>query len=353
MSELVLPVLLSKQTTVICRKGLLAELARHREQLLKRGALVFTDSNVYKLYKEELNAQLPAIPVHVMQAGETYKTEQTLFDLLHAMGEAGLRRTSVLIAFGGGVVGDVGGLAASLYMRGIDVVQIPTTLLALADSAVGGKTAIDFMGIKNLIGAFHFPRYVLADPTYLATLLPREMRSGLGEIIKTAALNASLFERLAAQNDLFSLDFLAEIIPQVIGIKAEFVTRDPADTGLRAALNLGHTTAHAIELSRADLSHGECVLMGMLLEAEIAKKYCAVDRAYLGELSTLCRRVLSEPIAQIDFDTAEETARYDKKNAAKGEISLIVPTQRGRYETLKLSPSEYREALKEARDRLC
>ncbi|MDE5896349.1 MAG: 3-dehydroquinate synthase, partial [Clostridia bacterium] len=255
----------AETSAVLCGAGALKELSAD---------FVFTDSNVFGLYEDTIKQYFPAVPVHVMPAGEEHKTPETLFALLGAMAKAGVRRTGRLVCFGGGVVGDIGGLASALYMRGIDCVQIPTTLLSQVDSSVGGKTAVDFCGVKNLVGAFKLPSLVIVDPRFLNTLPAREIRCGLGEIVKHAALNGALFDRLTENRDrLFDLSFLAEIVPDNIAVKAEVVKADARESGLRKCLNLGHTTGHAFELYDGKLSHGEYVLAGIVFEAELAKRY--------------------------------------------------------------------------------
>ncbi len=337
--------------TVVCRKKIFsAELARTD---FSSGALVFTDKNVLSLYGAKLNRYLRGIPVFAMEAGEKNKNEQTLFALLRAMAEAGLRRNSTLIVLGGGVPGDVGGLAASLYMRGISCIQIPTTLLAQVDSSVGGKTAVDFYGIKNLVGAFHQPSRVLVDPVFLSTLPPRELRCGLGEIVKHAALSGELFDRLTGQADLFDLSFLAEIVPQNIAVKAAVVKRDPLEKGLRRCLNLGHTTAHAIELADGTLSHGECVLFGILYEAEIARNLLPCDGDYLDALTALSRRVLAGSDLSFDAASAAGAALLDKKNVTEGNVALVLPVARGRYAEAELPFGEYVRELTRIRRSLC
>ena len=176
----------------------------------ERANFVFTDSNVYALYENKIKAKFKNVPVYAMTAGEEHKTKETLFDLLGEMKKAELTRGDTLVCLGGGVVGDVGGLASALYMRGISCIQIPTTLLSQVDSSVGGKTAIDFEGVKNMIGVFSQPKKVFVDCDFLKTLPQREIRCGLGEIVKHGALNGELFQKLNKNRDrLFDLDFLS------------------------------------------------------------------------------------------------------------------------------------------------
>ena len=341
----------ASESVVVCKKNVLkGELPA---LLQGRSALLFTDENVLALYGGKLKKYLPGVSVYAMPAGEEHKTAETLFALLKEMAKAGLNRKSVLIALGGGVVGDIGGLAASLYMRGIDCIQVPTTLLSQVDSSVGGKTAIDFGGVKNLVGAFYPPVRVLVDNTFLGTLPPRELRCGLGEIIKHGGLNGELFNVLIEQDNLFDLKFLGSIVPKNIAIKAEVVKQDPTETGLRKCLNLGHTTAHALELQDGTLSHGEYVLIGILYEARIAKQYLPCDGEYLTEIEKLCRRVLDCDVASFDVEAAAHLARLDKKNTAKGKVVLTVPVKKGEWALLELPYEEYERSLKDIRKALC
>lgn len=335
-----------KESIIVCRKNVLTEQLKGDLLWLKEsGALIFTDSNVFSLYERKIKAL--SLPVFVMPAGEEFKTEQTLFALLKAMAEAGLRRSSTLIALGGGVVGDVGGLAASLYMRGIKCIQVPTTLLAQVDSSVGGKTAIDFCGVKNLIGAFHQPMLVYADPAFFKTLPAREIRCGLGEIVKHAALNAPLFDKLVAAHDLFDLSFLGALVPENIAIKADVVRKDPNEHGLRRCLNLGHTTGHAVELTEKSLSHGECVLLGLLFESKLAMRHLDADEKYLNDLAALIKRILVCDPKSIDITSAAHLALLDKKNTKRDAVTLAVPTKKGEFAFLELGYEEYERELKE------
>ncbi len=341
----------TRESVIVCRKNVFsAELAPRRGRLLGGGGIVFTDSNVFALYRERIERALGGVPVCVMPAGEENKREPALFALLQAMAENGLRRNSVLVVLGGGVAGDVGGLAASLYMRGIDCVQVPTTLLAQVDSSVGGKTAVDFFGVKNLIGAFRQPARVIADPVFLKTLPRRELRCGLGEIVKHGALCPSLFEVLLEnRGDLFDLDFLARVVPLNIAFKASVVRVDPRETGLRKCLNLGHTTGHALELGGGGLSHGECVLWGLILESLLAERHFKTDSAFLKDLSSLCFAALEgggmPPLAL-------ENARLDKKNTS-ADVTLAVPVAAGKYELLRLPFAQYEREVREEAEKLC
>ena len=343
----------SVESVIICRKNLKATFEDIKKELCD--GFIFTDENVYRLYGGKIKKYLDGVPVHVMEAGEAHKNEQTLFALLTAMAESNLRRNSTIIALGGGVVGDIGGLAASLYMRGINCVQVPTTLLAQVDASVGGKTAIDFNGVKNLIGAFKQPSKVFADSSFFATLPLREIRCGLGEIIKHGALHAPLFEKLWQNKDrLFDIQFLAEIVPENIAYKASIVRQDPNEANLRKCLNLGHTIAHALELSGLTLSHGECVALGLLFEIRIAKRYCNVDTEFLSRLDELCFAVLGgKPKLPESLEEAAKAALLDKKNLSSGKVVVTAPLSVGKYEFIELPFAEYAELLGQIRRKLC
>ena len=324
-------------------------------EIKDRAGFIFTDTNVYALYKEEIQKVFPNTPVYQMPAGEEHKTQDTLFSLLAEMKRAELTRKSTLVCVGGGVVGDVGGLAAALYMRGIDCIQVPTTLLSQVDSSVGGKTAIDFGEVKNMIGAFSQPKKVYVDCNFLKTLPAREIRCGLGEIIKHGALNKELFELLFANSArLFDLEFINSIVAQNIAVKADVVQRDAREGGLRKCLNLAHTTAHAFELSDKKLSHGEYVLIGILYEAEIAKrKIGRADCNYLDRLEELARLALGKISSLPPAQQAAQCARLDKKNTTSERIVLTVPVRCGEYEILELPCEEYAQLLEEIGGQLC
>ena len=319
-----------------------------------REVFFFSDTTVWGLYGEEVKKRFPDALHATMPAGEAYKTPETLFSLLGEMARAGLHRKACLAVLGGGVAGDLGGLAAALYMRGIDCIQVPTTLLAQVDSSVGGKTAVDFAGVKNLAGAFRQPKYVFADPRFFRTLPAREVRCGLGEIVKHGALSAPLFDLLWERRaSLSDLDFLAETVPANIAFKAAVVKKDPRERGLRKCLNLGHTTAHAFELTDGKLSHGEYVLAGTMFEAEFAKRHCGGDEAYLDRLEELCRIALGKLPSLPPAEEAARLALLDKKNEAMGEVTLTVPVKKGKYRLLTLGFQAYAKELQQIQGELC
>ena len=309
---------------------------------------VVTDSNVYALYPDFFQKYFEKTPIFVLQAGEENKTFVSLGKILSAMTKAGLHRTSRLFAVGGGVIGDIGGFAAATYMRGISCVQIPTTLLAQVDSSVGGKTAVDLDGVKNIVGAFYQPCEVLVDPAFLQTLPPREIKCGLGEIVKYAALNTEIYDLLANAKRLDDQGFLTTLILPSILHKVRVVEADEKETGERKSLNVGHTTGHAIELS-SGLSHGESVLYGTYLETKLAIEKGVCEREYGESLLQIIRRaLLVEPTSSPDFSNIAkdaEKAKADKKNADDNKIVMAVAKRKGEWTSLALNFEEYSSLL--------
>lgn len=327
---------------------------KYAGELKGRQLFIVTDSNVYRLYEKLLNTIFGEDTAKfIFKAGEKSKNTRTLLAILKKMLKCGMRRNCCVIAFGGGVVGDMAGLAAALYMRGTHIVQIPTTLLAQVDSSVGGKTAVDMGGVKNVIGTFYQPEEVIVDPRFLATLPEREIKCGLGEIIKHGALNAEIFRKLTEnENNLESLDFLDNITYYNIAHKANVVSQDEKETnGLRKTLNLGHTTGHALELLYGKLSHGEFVLTGLFYELQIARNLGICGGQYAETVEKLILSVLKKIPSFVDIEKAAALAVYDKKNAS-GLITLIVPKREGESAEIQLTKEEYAKHLMRISDNL-
>ena len=327
---------------------------KYAPELKLRQLFIVTDSTVDKLYSGLLKSTFGAnTPKFVFKAGEKSKTTRTLLAILQAMLECDMRRNCTVVAFGGGVVGDIAGLAAALYMRGVHLVQIPTTLLAQVDSSVGGKTAVDMCGVKNVVGAFYQPEEVIADPRFLSTLPKREIRCGLGEIVKHGALNAEIFKKLIKNTGKIAKpEFLEDIIYYNIAHKAKVVTEDEKETtGLRKTLNLGHTTGHALELLLGKLSHGEYVLIGMYYELQIAENLGICGGQYAKNVEKLILKVLKKVPYFDNIEEAAALAVHDKKNDTE-LISLIVPKCEGESAEIKLKKDEYAKYLKQISDSL-
>lgn len=330
----------SRPSTVYCGAGALSEAEQY---LAGKELFVVTDSNVYRIYRELIAARFPGAPVCVLPAGERHKGPRSLFRIIDAMLEARMHRSSVVVALGGGVIGDMAGLAAALYMRGTRLVQIPTTLLAQVDSSVGGKTAVDYRSVKNVIGAFYQPERVFCDPLFLETLPPREIRCGLGEIVKTGVLEPAIGDRLQENGArLRDLSFLQELAADCMRFKARVVEQDETESsGLRKCLNLGHTTGHALELTYGRRSHGEYVLIGMWLESFIAEREGVCTPAYAAAVRSLVSLVQPRIPAFADVGRAVQYALLDKKNEGQGTVSLILPKARGEYAQLTLPADRY------------
>lgn len=309
-----------------------------------RKTAVITDTTVAPLHLHRLGT-LAEGPVLALDPGEGSKRLSVLERVLDFLAAVGLDRSSVVVTLGGGVVGDLGGLAASLYMRGIDVVHGPTTLLAQVDAAVGGKTAVNLGAGKNLAGTFHQPVRVLADPQALGTLPREEFESGLGEVVKSALIgDPDLFELLEREGaGLGSRDarLLTDVVARCVRVKGEIVAADEREAGERKRLNLGHTFAHAIELvaGYGVLPHGLCVGTGLALalaassasghleDADLARRTGEL-LASLGLCPTLASLRARYGVA-LPGERLLAGMRHDKKGEA-GEPAFVLPTALGR-----------------------
>ena len=341
----------SGESIIYCGSGAFEERA---SLLCGKKIFIVTDTNVFSIYGDLIKETFGEAPVYAVPAGEKSKNYRQLIKILQAMLKSGVTRSSTVVAMGGGVVGDIAGLAACLYMRGVRLVQIPTTLLSQVDSSVGGKTAVDFEGVKNVVGAFYQPQEVIVDGRFLSTLPRREIRCGLGEIIKYGGLDGGIYQKLIDNSSaLFSQEFFNDIVYDCIAHKARVVAEDERDiSGARKALNLGHTTGHALELYYKRKSHGEFVLIGTYYELYIAQKlgYCSED--YADSLRKLIKKVIGKIPAYDDIERAAKFAKFDKKNSTSSNISLIAPYKVGESKEIILPAEEYVSLIVECRDRI-
>lgn len=275
-----------------------------------------------------------AADVLTFPAGEASKTRSTWVALTDGMLELGVGRDGCIIALGGGVTGDVAGFVAATYMRGIPVVQVPTTLLAMVDASVGGKTAVDVPHGKNLVGAFHQPRLVVADTDVLSTLPVPALRAGCAEALKHGAIaDATYLDRLArhAPGILDGSAPLHDLVTRSVQIKAEFVSRDEREAGARAALNFGHTLGHALELvSQWTLQHGQAVALGMVLEAALGEAIGITEAGTSNMLKEACAAFGLPGTVSPGLDTSAvlNTTRLDKK-ARHAEVRYTLLTRPG------------------------
>ena len=294
---------------------------------------IVTNPTIAALHLESLLRKISAKELHVITVpdGEEYKNQQSIDIILNSMFEHRFNRKSMLIAFGGGVIGDMTGFASSIYQRGIDFVQIPTTLLSQVDASVGGKTGMNNKYGKNLIGAFHQPKAVYIDPSFLETLPSREFRAGVAEIVKMAVtFNKDFFEFLE-NADLKNKDILAEVIKEAVQTKANVVAQDEKEHGIRAALNYGHTFGHVIEneTKYKTYLHGEAVAIGMVLANSTSVKMGLMREDEASRVKTLLQKYdLPTSYAIKDSEKFYETFYLDKKSA-DSSITFILPVGLG------------------------
>ena len=326
-----------------------------------RKAALVTDSNVDRLYGDAAVRQLEDVGLQieriVFPAGEQSKTLETYAELVRGFAALGLTRTDFAIALGGGVVGDLAGFAAATYMRGIGFVQIPTTLLAMVDSSIGGKTGVDIPEGKNLVGAFHLPKQILRDAAFLKTLPERELKNGLAEMIKTAVLfDETLFASLKNLTSLAPLERLVQLEPLVERCaqwKQRIVAEDFKEGGKRKLLNLGHTFGHAIEAaSDFRLGHGECVAIGMrIVGKDVPEIKEILDAFGYGRLqcdprsfSVTSGEDAATPL-ELDRERVMSLLTKDKKRSGDS-VTLVVPRKIGACELVETPMSELESWLR-------
>lgn len=311
-------------------------------------AAIISDTNVWTIYGAIVTDSLEAASIptyhYAFPAGEASKNGQTYLEILNFLAENKISRTDIVIALGGGVVGDIAGFTAATYLRGISYVQIPTSLLAMVDSSVGGKTAIDLPAGKNLTGAFKQPALVLCDVGTLGTLPADQFLDGCAEVIKYGMLyDADLIDYLLKTGPAFDRE---SVITKCVSYKRDVVQEDEFDTGIRQKLNLGHTIGHGIEAkSNYKISHGRAVAAGMAVVTKAAVRNGMCRDAVYHKLISLLK-LFSLPIAT-DY-TAEElylSALSDKKRAG-GSVNLIIPRAIGNCEIVPISVTELESFIK-------
>ena len=317
---------------IVLERGALSRADKYLN--LNRKVLIVTDSGVPKEYVETVAPLCRESTVIVIPEGEASKNFDNYKLILETLVGADFTRSDCVVAVGGGVVGDMAGFAAATFMRGIDFYNIPTTLLSQVDSSVGGKTAIDFSGLKNIVGAFYPPTCVIIDPDTLKTLDSRQVSNGLAEALKMAATHDS--ELFALFEEGKALSQIDTVIEHSILIKKSVVEQDEKESGLRRVLNFGHTVGHAIESNTPSLYHGECVALGML-------PMCSEDvRRRIVEVL----KKLSLPYEiKIDAEKIINTMRHDKKIADK-DISVVTVEKIGSFKIEKIPFDTFSEKIK-------
>ena len=338
--------------------GLLPTLLRELGYGPERKLCIVTDSNVAPLYARELQELLrhtfSHCSVHVIPAGEDHKNTDTVGTVYEHLIREKFDRRDLLLALGGGVVGDLTGFAAATYLRGIDFVQIPTTLLAQVDSSIGGKTGVDFLQYKNMVGAFYMPRLVYMNLSTLLSLPGRQYLSGMAEILKHGQIrDAAYFQKTADQAKAVlgrELSVLREIIYASCIIKRDVVERDPREQGERALLNFGHTIGHAVEkLSGFSLLHGECVSLGMVGAAFLSWRYGSYrEESYRKLRKTLADFQLPVALTAPAFSPEEVLAatKLDKKMDS-GRVKFVLLKEPGEaYLTREVSDRQILEGIR-------
>ncbi len=309
--------------------------------LRSRRLLVVTDTNVAPLHLTALTEALPSFTLtpYIIKAGEEQKNLKSFGELLSFMAKEGFNRSDAVLALGGGVIGDLAGFTAASYMRGVPLVQCPTTLLAAVDSSVGGKTAVDLPEGKNLVGAFYQPRLTYINLSTLATLPEREVSSGMGEVTKYALLDKSIDE------DLLRCGISRELILRSVKIKADIVARDEFDRGERALLNLGHTVGHAVEqLGNYTRSHGACVSIGIEYIIGMSQKYYGLSDATVERLRRLLAYSGNPTECEFGKEALLRQMAHDKK-ASEGGCDLILIRDVGDCRIVSLKKEEIAELL--------
>lgn len=319
----------AKPYSILLERGLLAQTGKHCLPLFPAGtrAMVISDSNVFPLYGETVMDSLRQAGYEVYScvfpAGEQSKLLSTVETFFRALGENGFTRSDFIVALGGGVTGDMAGFAAATFLRGIDFVQIPTTLLAQVDSSVGGKTGVDLPFGKNLVGAFHQPRLVLIDPDTLSTLPPHFFADGMGEVIKYGCIRRPALFKYLMEED--AREHLEEVIYECVDCKRQIVEADALDKGERMILNFGHTLGHALEKLHgfSGLSHGEAVGIGMVLISKAAERAGLTAPGASEKIVTLLERYNLPTATDRNMDELAKATALDKKSAGKN-LRLIL-----------------------------
>lgn len=335
----------SGEYEVLIRKGASSDIGKKLKQIARGNkTAIITDDVVMPLYSDSIIGELSGCGfetcVYVLPHGEASKNGREYLKILEFLAESGLDRRDTVVALGGGVVGDIAGFAAATYLRGIDCVQIPTTLLSMTDSSVGGKTAIDLKAGKNLAGAFKQPKFVAIDTDFLETLPETEIKNGLGELIKYAVIDGG--EILTMLEDGFGKN-VQKIVEAAVDIKRRVVEADEKESGLRRILNFGHTPAHAAEkLSGFTLPHGVAVAAGVnvMLRASVRKADCPARDAQ--RIEKLCVKYGLPVAFEYTAKRLAEASAGDKKT--EGEfINLVLADKIGSVFTTKVAQSELEE----------
>ncbi len=386
MKEITVKITEDKEYKICIEKGILNNSGEHLSKAIEnKRVIIITNSLVNSLYgakllsalrKDGFNSDLIEVP-----DGEKYKTLSTAKYLYDELLKRKADRTTTLIAFGGGVIGDLTGFVAATYMRGLPLVHIPTTLLAQVDSSIGGKVAVDHPLAKNIIGSFYQPKAVYTDPEVLQTLSDKDIKNGMIEAIKIAVIKSPVFFKWLEKNIDQLLkkhkDLLCEVVKKAVPLKADIVLKDPWESRLRKILNFGHSIGHALEVRAGyqDLNHGEAVALGMLIETKIARNRGMCSEEFeekIRRILSFLRNQESKPgerlnmssspsslsfprkresifkhIKNLNYNQFWETLTLDKKNY-QGKITFILPEAPGKVSLIdNINKEEVIKVLKE------
>ncbi|OGO24662.1 MAG: 3-dehydroquinate synthase [Chloroflexi bacterium RBG_16_50_9] len=326
-----------------------------KEMAISGKVVIITDTNVKGLYGDALSESLTGsglnVTTLVVSPGEEQKSLDNAGKLYHELVGSYAERTTPILALGGGVIGDLAGFVAATYMRGVPLIQVPTTLLAQVDSSIGGKTAVDHGQLKNVIGVFYQPKLVISDIDTLKTLTEDELSNGLAEVIKSAAIRDGKLFRFLENNleKVKSLDttVLEGVVFQTARVKATIVAQDEKETGLRAILNYGHTIGHALETtSNFQLKHGQAVAMGMVAAARISHKMGILDKSDAIRLEKIIKQAgLSAEMLDLNIQDIIQAMKHDKKVQQNKMRFVLLKSIGDAFITDEVSPSLVEEVL--------
>ncbi|MEE9553143.1 MAG: 3-dehydroquinate synthase [candidate division Zixibacteria bacterium] len=339
---------------IIVGRDLFGDLKHNVDFTAYSSLFLLTDNNVYARYLDDIrknfDGELKLGRYFTLPSGEKYKTLEWVGQICEKMLSSGLDRKSMLVALGGGVVTDIGGFAASIYMRGIDFINVPTTLVGQIDASLGGKCGVNLESAKNIIGLFSLPRKVIIDPAFLDTLSGQQMRDGMVELLKIAAVaDSSLFGKLESINyDLVKVNdsIKLELIERAAGLKLAVVNKDFRESGYRMILNFGHTTGHAIETfaGYGEFSHGKAVAIGILVAAELSGVICGLGAESKERLKNAAKSLLQETnILGIGGDDLWEMIQFDKKKDS-GDVKFVLLEKLGKSRIKTVSKDQFLNA---------
>lgn len=332
----------SKTYKITIEKGFSLFSERVLPYLVGRNVAIITDDIVDKLFGGILDGFLEnkRVVKIVLKHGEKSKNAKNYLHIINALAENSFTREDSVIALGGGVIGDIAGFAASTYMRGITLVAVPTTLLSMVDSSVGGKTAIDLKAGKNLCGTFYQPSAVYINTDFLKSLPKKEIKNGLGEVVKYAFLSDTV-----KKSDIKNID--ENLIYKCLKIKRDIVNEDEKESGVRALLNLGHTVGHAIEkLSGYKLSHGACVVKGLRYSIEVSKRLFDLDEKTVNKMYALLKYAKCDLSVNFSVDEIAEQIIADKKRQGDS-VKFVAIKDVGKPEIIKIHLSKLKDMLKD------